>query len=171
MELEQLEKVSDYEWEIPTSYREDMRVPVRIFATREILEGIKDDRSLEQAVNSATLPGLVGHVTVMPDMHQGYGFPIGGVAAPRYPEGVVSPGAIVIRGRDDREGRIEDHVFAILEHRVGERYRERSRHLRVRQKARDRADRREGENPDGVACAPVPVLVAGGPAREVECDD
>jgi tRNA-splicing ligase RtcB len=94
MDLSAVQKVSDYEWEIPTSFREDMRVPVRIFATREILEGIEDDRSLEQAVNSATLPGLVGHVTVMPDMHQGYGFPIGGVAATRYPEGVVSPGAI-----------------------------------------------------------------------------
>jgi len=52
------------------------------------------DKSLEQAVNAATLPGLVGHVMVMPDMHQGYGFPIGGVAATRYPEGVISPGAI-----------------------------------------------------------------------------
>ena len=52
------------------------------------------DKSLEQAVNAATLPGLVGHVLVMPDMHQGYGFPIGGVAATRYPKGVISPGAI-----------------------------------------------------------------------------
>ena len=53
-----------------------------------------DDRSLEQAVNSATLPGLVGHMLVMPDMHQGYGFPIGGVAATHYPDGVISPGGI-----------------------------------------------------------------------------
>jgi tRNA-splicing ligase RtcB len=94
MELDALEKISDVEWEIPASFRDDMQVPVRIFATREILEEIADDRSLEQAVNSATLPGLVGAVYVMPDMHQGYGFPIGGVAATRYPEGVVSPGAI-----------------------------------------------------------------------------
>jgi len=94
MKLDQLDKVDDYEWTVPESYRKDMRVPVRIFATREILEDIKDDKSLEQAVNAATLPGLVGHVTVMPDMHQGYGFPIGGVAATRYPDGVVSPGAI-----------------------------------------------------------------------------
>jgi tRNA-splicing ligase RtcB len=71
-----------------------MRVPVRLFATKEILEGIAEDRSLEQAVNSATLPGLVGYVAVMPDMHQGYGFPIGGVAATRYPDGVISPGGI-----------------------------------------------------------------------------
>jgi len=67
---------------------------VRLFATRELLEQIMDDKSLDQAVNAATLPGLVGHVIVMPDMHQGYGFPIGGVAATEYPGGVISPGAI-----------------------------------------------------------------------------
>jgi tRNA-splicing ligase RtcB len=71
-----------------------MRVPVKLFATRELLEQIINDKSLEQAVNAATLPGLVGHVIVMPDMHQGYGFPIGGVAATEYPHGVISPGAI-----------------------------------------------------------------------------
>lgn len=92
--LQDMIKISDFEWEIPQSYRQDMRVPVRIFATRQLLEAVMDDKSLEQAVNSATLPGLVGHVIVMPDMHQGYGFPIGGVAATRYPEGVISPGAI-----------------------------------------------------------------------------
>ena len=71
-----------------------MRVPVRIFATRELLEQIMGDKSLEQAVNAATLPGLVGHVVVMPDIHQGYGFPIGGVAATEFPQGVISPGGI-----------------------------------------------------------------------------
>ena len=71
-----------------------MRGAVRIFATRRLLEKVMDDNSLEQAVNAATLPGLVGDVLVMPDMHQGYGFPIGGVAATRYPDGVISPGAI-----------------------------------------------------------------------------
>src|SRR5512139_2697508 len=71
-----------------------MRVPVRIFATRRLLEKVMEDNSLEQAINAATLPGLVGNVLVMPDMHQGYGFPIGGVAATRYPDGVISPGAI-----------------------------------------------------------------------------
>ena len=94
MRLKDLVKVTDYEWEIPTSYRGDMRVPVRVFGSRELLEDIIDDKSLEQAVNASTLPGLVGHVYVMPDVHQGYGFPIGGVAATRYPEGVISPGAI-----------------------------------------------------------------------------
>lgn len=92
--IQDMKKISDYEWEIPKSFREDMRVPVRVFASRELLDQVMRDRSLEQAVNSASLPGLVGHVLVMPDMHQGYGFPIGGVAATRYPEGVISPGAI-----------------------------------------------------------------------------
>jgi len=92
--LQDMQRISDFEWEISKSFRSDMRVPVRIFATQKLLEAIMDDKSLEQAVNASTLPGLVGHVIVMPDMHQGYGFPIGGVAATRYPEGVISPGAI-----------------------------------------------------------------------------
>src|SRR5512134_3155369 len=92
--LNALKQISAYEWEIPQEARSDMRVPVRLFATRELLEAAFDDKSIEQAVNAATLPGLVGKVIVMPDMHQGYGFPIGGVAATRYPAGVISPGAI-----------------------------------------------------------------------------
>src|SRR4030043_1484687 len=92
--LQDLKRISDYEWEIPKSFREDMRVPVRLFSTRRMLEQGVKDKSLEQAVNAATLPGLVGHVVVMPDMHQGYGFPIGGVAATRLPDGVISPGGI-----------------------------------------------------------------------------
>lgn len=92
--IKDLTQISDYEWEIPQSYRADMRAPVRLFATRKLLEKVMEDKSLEQAVNAATLPGLVGHVIVMPDMHQGYGFPIGGVAATKLPDGVISPGAI-----------------------------------------------------------------------------
>jgi tRNA-splicing ligase RtcB len=67
---------------------------VRLFANRRLLEAIMDDQSLEQAVNSATLPGVAGHVVVMPDMHQGYGFPIGAVVPTHYPEGVISPGGV-----------------------------------------------------------------------------
>jgi tRNA-splicing ligase RtcB len=92
--LADLKQINRYEWEIPQTYRSDMRVPVRIFATRQLLEQIKGDKSLEQAVNAATLPGLVDRVVVMPDVHQGYGFPIGGVAATQLPHGVISPGAI-----------------------------------------------------------------------------
>jgi len=94
MDLKAFRRVSDYEWEIPQTYRHDMLAPVRIFATRRLLEAALDDRSVEQAINAATLPGLAGPVVVMPDVHQGYGFPIGGVAATCFPEGVISPGAI-----------------------------------------------------------------------------
>jgi tRNA-splicing ligase RtcB len=94
MNIEDLVQISETEWEIPTSVRSDMRVPVRLFVTRELLEQVIGDLSLEQAVNATTLPGVVGAVIVMPDMHQGYGFPIGGVAATEYPRGVISPGAI-----------------------------------------------------------------------------
>jgi tRNA-splicing ligase RtcB len=87
-------KVGPMLWEIPVGFREDMRVPVRLFADDRILESALGDKSMEQAVNASTLPGLVGHVIVMPDVHQGYGFPIGGVAATRLPDGVISPGGI-----------------------------------------------------------------------------
>jgi tRNA-splicing ligase RtcB len=92
--MQDLRQINKFEWEIPTGVQPNMQVPVRIYATRELLEMVLVDKSLQQAVNSATLPGLVGQVVVMPDMHQGYGFPIGGVAATRYPEGVISPGGI-----------------------------------------------------------------------------
>ena len=94
MRMKDLVQIDDYQWRIPRTFRQDMRVPVRIIATRPILREVLGDKSLEQAVNAASLPGLVGEVVVMPDMHQGYGFPIGGVAATKYPEGVISPGAI-----------------------------------------------------------------------------
>jgi tRNA-splicing ligase RtcB len=87
-------RISPVLWELPTSFRQDMRVPVRIFASERLLEATLGDRSMVQAVNASTLPGVVGHVTVMPDVHQGYGFPIGGVAATRLSDGVISPGGI-----------------------------------------------------------------------------
>ena len=92
--LETFKKISSYEWEIPASFRKAMQAPVRVFATRRLLKASLNDLSLEQAINAACLPGLAGAVIVMPDMHQGYGFPIGGVAATRLPDGVISPGAI-----------------------------------------------------------------------------
>ena len=93
-DLNQLRRIGRCEWEIPASVRDDMRVPVRLFASRKLIEEIRNDASLEQAMNAATLPGAVGEVLVMPDVHQGYGFPIGGVAATALPGGVISPGAI-----------------------------------------------------------------------------
>jgi tRNA-splicing ligase RtcB len=81
-------------WEIPASARADMRVPARVFADRELLEQIARDRSLEQLQNVATLPGIVEAALAMPDIHQGYGFPVGGVAATEPPHGIVSPGGV-----------------------------------------------------------------------------
>jgi len=94
VQLNDLKRLGPYEWEIAVSVRSDMRVPVRLIASRELLQSIGGDASLEQAVNATTLPGVVGRVLVMPDVHQGYGFPIGGVAATELPSGVISPGAI-----------------------------------------------------------------------------
>ena len=81
-------------WELPTDARPDMRVPARVFADRELIGQIAADRSLEQLQNVATLPGITGAALAMPDIHQGYGFPVGGVAATEPPDGVVSPGGV-----------------------------------------------------------------------------
>ncbi|OGY99130.1 MAG: RNA-splicing ligase RtcB [Candidatus Liptonbacteria bacterium RIFCSPHIGHO2_12_FULL_60_13] len=88
-------KVHDWLWEIPTSYRADMRVPARVYASEKMLEEIFRDRSLEQLVNVTTLPGIEKYALAMPDAHEGYGFPVGGVAA-FDPEdgGIISPGGI-----------------------------------------------------------------------------
>lgn len=91
---EQLEQISDFLWEIPESTRSDMLVPARLYATEEGLEAILEDDSLDQLINVATLPGIQKAAIAMPDAHQGYGFPIGGVAATKYPEGIISPGGI-----------------------------------------------------------------------------
>jgi tRNA-splicing ligase RtcB (3'-phosphate/5'-hydroxy nucleic acid ligase) len=87
-------RIDDTLWEIPASARADMRVPARVFADERILEAIREDRSLEQLQNVATLPGIVDAALAMPDIHQGYGFPVGGIAATEMPEGVVSPGGV-----------------------------------------------------------------------------
>ena len=89
-----LRQVDDTLWEIPAATRADMRVPARVFADRELLDAILTDRSLWQLENVATLPGIVEAALAMPDIHQGYGFPVGGVAATEAPDGVVSPGGV-----------------------------------------------------------------------------
>ena len=91
---EALRCIDETLWEIPASFRPDMRVPARVFADAELLEAIRGDRSLEQLVNVATLPGIVEAALAMPDIHQGYGFPVGGLAATALPDGVVSPGGV-----------------------------------------------------------------------------
>jgi tRNA-splicing ligase RtcB len=89
-----LVRIGEYIWEIPKTYRSDMRVPARIYASETLLDQIFRDESLEQLVNTAAMPGVVRRVLVMPDAHQGYGPPIGGVVATRFPDGVISPGAV-----------------------------------------------------------------------------
>jgi tRNA-splicing ligase RtcB len=91
MKLRQLDETL---WEIPASERRDMRVPARLFADSELLAAIREDRSLEQLENVATLPGIVEAAMAMPDIHQGYGFPVGGLAATEPPDGVISPGGV-----------------------------------------------------------------------------
>jgi tRNA-splicing ligase RtcB len=90
----ELRALSETLWEIPASARPDMRVPARVFADEALLATIIGDRSLEQLQNVATLPGIVGAALAMPDVHEGYGFPVGGVAATAVPDGVVSPGGV-----------------------------------------------------------------------------
>ncbi|MEE4262303.1 MAG: RtcB family protein [Desulfobacteraceae bacterium] len=87
-------QIEEYLYEVPASYRNDMRVPARFYADAKLLAGVKDDRSLEQLVNTACLPGAVKYALAMPDIHQGYGFPIGGVLATELPDGVISPGGV-----------------------------------------------------------------------------
>jgi len=83
---------SEYRWEMKPSGA--MRVPGRIYASAEMIDALREDESLKQVANVATLPGIVGASIAMPDMHWGYGFPIGGVAAFDPDEGVVSPGGV-----------------------------------------------------------------------------
>jgi tRNA-splicing ligase RtcB len=89
-----LKKITTFEWEIPQTFRSDMKTSARIFTSEEMLEDVFHDRTLEQLVNVTTLQGIQGHAFAMPDAHEGYGFPIGGVAATLLPDGVISPGGI-----------------------------------------------------------------------------
>jgi tRNA-splicing ligase RtcB len=89
-----LKRIDEYVYEIPAAFREDMRVPARFYSDPELLKGVLGDRSLNQLVNTATLPGTVKYALAMPDIHQGYGFPIGGVVATELPDGVISPGGV-----------------------------------------------------------------------------
>ena len=129
-----LERVDTNRWRIPQSYQADMRVPGMVYADDELLELILADNALHQVVNVATLPGIVGHSLAMPDIHWGYGFPVGGVAATDAELGVISPGGIgfdINCGvrllatelvRDQIKGQVErlaDELFANLPSGVG----------------------------------------------------
>jgi tRNA-splicing ligase RtcB len=87
-------RIDDYRWEIPTSYKLGMRVAGLIYASEAMLEHIWEEHVFEQVANVAFLPGIVGRSLAMPDIHWGYGFPIGGVAATRVGDGVISPGGV-----------------------------------------------------------------------------
>ena len=89
-----LKKIDDYRWEIPRSYKTGMSVPGLIFASESMLNHIWEEQVFQQVANVAFLPGIVGHSLAMPDIHWGYGFPIGGVAATRVKDGVISPGGV-----------------------------------------------------------------------------
>ncbi len=93
LQMPTLEKINDFVWEIPKTFKKGMRVPARIYASESLVKGM-DLQVFEQITNVATLPGIVNHAFCMPDGHSGYGFPIGGVAAFDSEEGVISPGGI-----------------------------------------------------------------------------
>ncbi len=94
MKSSDFKRINPYLYEIPAAHRPDMRVPARFYADAELLQQALGDKSLDQLANSATLPGIVAYALAMPDIHQGYGFPIGGVVATRVPDGVISPGGV-----------------------------------------------------------------------------
>ncbi len=92
--LDNIKKVSDIEYKVEPIHDKGMRVPVTIYANERLLSKMLEDRTILQATNVATLPGVVKHVAVLPDGHEGYGFPVGGVAAMDLEEGIISPGGV-----------------------------------------------------------------------------
>ena len=132
----QLEQLGPYLWRIPRDAERGMRVPGLVVADERLIAAIKSDASLEQLANGATLPGIVKAALAMPDIHQGYGLPVGGVVATDAERGVVSPGAIgfdincgvrLLRTAldaaeiGDRMERLVDALFAAVPTGVGSR--------------------------------------------------
>ena len=89
-----IEKLNEFEFKINVDDSKKMNVPVTIYADDNLILKMSEDRTLDQAVNVSTLPGVRKHVVVLPDGHEGYGFPVGGVAATDMEEGVISPGGV-----------------------------------------------------------------------------
>ncbi|MBI4428013.1 MAG: RtcB family protein [Ignavibacteriales bacterium] len=89
-----LQKLNDYRYVVPKSFRPGMKIEGLIYADEELIKQIEKDQTLDQVANVATLPGLVGRSLAMPDAHQGYGFPIGGVAAADMEKGIISAGGV-----------------------------------------------------------------------------
>jgi tRNA-splicing ligase RtcB len=90
----QVRKVGEFEYRIEKDESKGMKVPVTIYANDSLISKMVTDRTIDQASNVATLPGVVKHVVVLPDGHEGYGFPVGGVAAMDLEDGVISPGGV-----------------------------------------------------------------------------
>lgn len=89
-----LKKIDEYRWELPMSYKPGMLVPGLIYADERMLQSMEGEQAIDQVANVATLPGIVGKSLAMPDIHWGYGFPVGGVAAFDVDEGIISPGGV-----------------------------------------------------------------------------
>jgi len=89
-----INKIDDLIWEIPREHNPRMRVPVRIYADHELLNMMRRDQTLTQCINMTQLPGILKYAITLPDGHQGYGFPIGGVAAFDAEEGIITPGGV-----------------------------------------------------------------------------
>ncbi|HLI86515.1 MAG TPA: RtcB family protein [Bryobacteraceae bacterium] len=121
-----LEPIDRFRYRVPRDAARGMRSDVVVYAGEGLLEQIRRDKSLEQAVNVSMLPGIVGPSLAMPDIHQGYGFPIGGVAATDWRTGVVSPGGVgfdincgvrLLRasvGADEARARLRDLVNQVF---------------------------------------------------------
>ena len=89
-------KIAENEYQIDADSSLGMKVPVTIYADETLLKKMMTDRTLKQAINVSTLPGIQEHAVVLPDGHEGYGFPVGGVAAMDAEEGMISPGGVVV---------------------------------------------------------------------------
>ncbi|MDH7500114.1 MAG: RtcB family protein, partial [candidate division NC10 bacterium] len=87
-------QIDEYRWQVPQDYKPGMRVPGLIYADKRLFAEIESDPSVEQVANAAFLPGIVKVSLAMPDIHAGYGLPIGGVVATDIEEGVISPGGV-----------------------------------------------------------------------------
>ena len=87
-------KIREMEYRIEVDPSKGMKVPVTIYADDKLLQKMLTDRTIQQAVNVSTIPGVLKHVVVLPDGHEGYGFPVGGVAAMDAKEGMISPGGV-----------------------------------------------------------------------------
>jgi tRNA-splicing ligase RtcB len=89
-----LKKINDFLWEIEKDESIGMKVPIHIYANEKLANSMQKDRTLKQATNAASLPSIVKHMVVMPDGHEGYGLPVGGVVAFPAEGGIISPGSV-----------------------------------------------------------------------------